>query len=245
MPSNHPPFSPFLEKLTKHTILGQEAESTVRALPHRLAEVEGGKYIVRDGDRTEHCCFLISGYVHRSRHTRDGRRQILSVHMRGDAIDLRNSMLGLADHNVQALTSCEVAYVPQHALLAAATAHPALGQAFWRQTLIEASIAYEWMLSIGRRSARQRIIHLICEITLLQRAAGLAQDLEDNWPFTQEQIADMVGLTPVHVNRTIQCLRNERLIGLAKHTLSIPDWAALKTAASFSSAYLHQGDIAA
>lgn len=161
MPSNDSSFDPFLKWLTKHTFLSQEAESVVRALPHRLAEVEGGKHIVRDGDRTEHCCLLINGYVYRSRDTRDGRRQILSVHMRGDAIGLRNSVLGLADHNVQALTSCEVAYVPQQALLAAATAHPALGQAFWRQTLIEASIAYEWMLSIGRRSARHH-----CDIAI-------------------------------------------------------------------------------
>jgi CRP-like cAMP-binding protein len=210
------------------------------SLPHRLASIEAGAYLVREGDKADRCIVLLGGFVYRSKMTGSGARQILSVHLRGDLVDLQNALLDQADHNVQALTAAEVAYIPHEAMLKLAETSPAVARALWRDTLVDGSIFREWILNVGQRHARERIAHLLCELALRQEAAGICEGPQNQWPMTQEQIGNATGLTSVHVNRTLQALRRDGAITLTRQSVTITDFARLQAEGDFSRAYLHQ-----
>lgn len=164
----------------------------------------------------------------------------MALHMRGEMVDLQNSMLQIADHNVQTLTRSEVAFVPHQAIADVTARYPEIARALWTQTLIEVSIAYAWMVNLGCRNARQQVSHLICELAYREMRSAPTDGTDIAWPLTQEQVADILGLTAVHVNRTIQALRRDRIISLGKHVLTIHDWGKLSHDGDFRSAYLHQ-----
>jgi CRP-like cAMP-binding protein len=168
--------------LCKHRRLARTAPSSEAAEFHKQMVVlyrasahqkERGTYLVREGDKAESCIVLLSGFVYWSKVAGSGARQILSIHMRGDLIDLQNSILGSADHSVQTLTRVEVASIRRTAILELAAAYPGIALALWRDTLIDGSVFREWILNVGHRSAHQRISHLLCEIITRQQAAGL------------------------------------------------------------------------
>jgi CRP-like cAMP-binding protein len=117
---------------------------------------------------------------------------------------------------------------------------PRIAGALWRETLIDAAIFREWMVGIGRRSAHARIAHLLCEMLVRMRAVGLAEDHACELPFTQTGIGDALGLSTVHVNRTLQELRGAGLITLRGGALTVMDWEGLQGAGEFDLTYLHQ-----
>jgi CRP-like cAMP-binding protein len=155
-------------------------------------------------------------------------------------VDLQNSLLGTADHNVQMLTDGRVAMIPVEAIRKIAFAHPSVGMAMWYETLVDASIFREWILNVGRRDARTRIAHMLCEFALRMETADLGGPSGYELPMTQEQLADATGLTPVHVNRMLQALTQEGLINRTKRRVTITDWQKLARVGDFNSAYLHQ-----
>jgi CRP-like cAMP-binding protein len=185
------------------------------------------------------CALLLAGFAYRHKVTGDGQRQIMSFHMPGEFLDLQNSFLGVADHNVQTLTRCEVATVPVPALRRLAEAHPRVGRAMWIETLIDAAIFREWIVNVGRRNSISRISHLLCEFALRLEAAGLAPHNRYELPMTQEQIADCTGLTPVHVNRVLKELGRLGLIDRDRRSVSIVDWDRLQNIGDFNTRYLH------
>lgn len=229
-----------VRKLSSHSPVTAAEQDVLLSLPHQLGRLDRGDYLVRDGDKATRCAVLLSGFAYRSKVAGNGARQILSVHLRGDMIDLQNGMLEIADHSVQALTRIQVAYIPFGEIKKAANAHPGIAQAFWRDTLIDASIFREWILNVGRRDARQRISHLLCELALRQEIAGVCMGPRYAWPMTQAEIGDAAGLTTVHVNRTLQALRGDGLISKHSGDVEILDWSGLQDAGDFSAAYLHQ-----
>ena len=237
--------APMIRKLTIRSQLGSAETQALLGLPHRLAAIESGSYLVRERDKSDSCVLLLSGFVYRSKIAGSGSRQILSIHVRGDLVDLQNSLLGEADHSVQALTRVEIAYIPQQAIRDVAEAYPAVARALWRDTLVDGSIFREWIVNVGQRDARQRISHLLCEIALRQEEAGLCDGPSYAWPLTQEQIGDATGMTSVHVNRTIQGMRKDGLIEIERQCVTIMDWPRLQRAGDFSRAYLHQAKLAA
>ena len=168
-----PPLAPLLRKLEYSGPLDESDRQAVLALPHTLKVIEPQGYIVRDGDTPTHSCLLRDGFVYRHKIVADGARQICSIHMAGDMVDLQNSLLGTADHSVQALTRAQVAFIPREAVRKIAFEHPAVGMAMWFDTLVDGSIFREWIANVGRRNARERIAHLMCEFSLRLEAAGL------------------------------------------------------------------------
>ena len=163
----------------------------------------------------------------------------MSIHMKGDLIDLQNSLLGVADHNVQMLTGGQVALMPVQAIRDLAFRRPSIGMAMWYETLVEGSIFREWVLNIGRRDARTRIAHLLCEFALRLEVAELGKATSYELPITQEQLADAVALTSVHVNRTLRKLEEDGLITRTKRMITIVDWKELVKVADFQPRYLH------
>lgn len=230
---------PLANRLSVGAPLSPEAMQSVLAMPHTLRTFEPGQYILREGDRPQFCTFMLSGFTYRHKFVGDGGRQIVSIHIPGDFIDLQNVLLDESDHNIQALTAASVAQIDIEVVVDHAFAHPTLGKALWRESLIEASIFREWVANIGRRDARARTAHLLCELAMRREAAGLGARASFELPMTQEQLGDALGLTAVHINRTLKALHDDGLIGRSKRSVSIADWGRLRDAADFTSGYLH------
>jgi CRP-like cAMP-binding protein len=237
-----PPLAPMLRKLEYWGSFSDAEKAALLALPHTIRTIEPHKYVVREHDRAAHCCLLRSGFLFRHKTVGDGSRQILSIHMAGDIVDLQNSLLEISDHSVQALTTAEVAYIPRDAIPELAFRHPSVGRALWYDTLVDGSIFREWVTNIGRRDARARIAHLLCEFAVRLDAAGLGKLTNYELPMTQEQLADCTGLTPVHVNRTLRTLAEEGLIIRSNRSVTIGDWKRLTEAGDFETTYLHLED---
>ena len=208
-------------------------------MPFYIKRMPPSAYIIREQDLTKNCCILLSGFAFRSKVVGNGGRQILSVNIPGEILDLQHAFLGKADHSIQMLTAGDVAFVAADAVHDIAFAHPAVGRAMWLETLAEGSIFREWIANIGRRDARTRVAHLLCEIAVRLHAAGLITGNRYELPMTQEQLGDATGLTPVHVNRTLQKLRSDGLITRDRRAITIEDWKALSGVGDFVSAYLH------
>jgi CRP-like cAMP-binding protein len=233
------PLRTLVRKLLTIAPLDEADEAAILALPHTVRRIENGKIFVREGDKPTHCCLLVSGFALRHKIVGDGGRQIVNFHVSGDMVDLQNSLLGVADHNVQALTTIVAAFIPREALMDLAFRRPAVGKAFWIETLVEGSIQREWIANVGRRDARTRVAHLLCEFAYRLEAVGLAEECNYTLPMTQEQIADTVGLTAVHVNRTLKALHEEGLTTVSKRSVVISDLNRLAEVGDFRSTYLH------
>lgn len=213
--------------------------AALRTLPFARRAVERDALIVREGEEPASCSLILDGCAFRQKVVRSGTRQIISFHFPGEFIDLQTCLLSVNDHGVQALGACTLAVVSRAALLALVEQRSALARAVWFDTLLEGAMFREWVVNVGRRNARARIAHLLCELAV--RLDPVAEDgREYPLPLTQEHIADATGLTSVHTNRTIQSLRREGLITLASGRLVVHDWNALRNIGDFSDLYLHR-----
>lgn len=231
--------APMVAKLRQWQPLGPGDEDALLALPYRVVKLRPQEYIVRDGDKPQSSCLMLSGFSFRHKIAGNGGRQVFSIHMKGDLADLQNSLLGTADHNLQALNHVEAAMIPVEAVQEIAFARPAIGRAMWYETLVDASIFREWTLNIGRRDARTRMAHMLCEFALRLEVAGLGVRNSYELPMTQEQLADALGLTSVHTNRTLMALAEDGFITRTQRSVKIDDWPRLAEAGDFDSAYLH------
>ena len=239
MPDLHPTFEKMIHRLERRSPLEESDRRVLLSLPHTVKKLAAGAHIVRDGDPVEQCALILSGFAYRYKITGEGGRQIISFHVAGEFVDLQNSFLGIADHSVQMLTEAETALVPSSILQELALTRPAIAKALWIDTLIDASIFREWVVNVGRRDSRARIAHLLCEFSLRLEAAGLASNHHYELPMTQEQLADAVGLTSVHVNRVLRQLGDEGLISRNRRSVTIEDWDRLRRTGDFNERYLH------
>ena len=231
---------PMVRKLEYHGAFSNADRAALLALPFTLKTVERQHFVVREREIMTHSSVLLNGVAVRSKIVATGHRQIMSIHIRGETVDLQNSLLHIADHSVEMITSGRIALIPQESIARIAFDRPAVGRAMWRDTLVDASIFREWLTNVGRRDARTRIAHLLCEFSLRLKVAGLAEPTGYELPMTQEQLADATGLTAVHVNRTIKALERDGLIDrLHPRSIHIGDWRKLAEAGDFDSGYLH------
>lgn len=228
-----------LAKVRRLSDVDDEDLEALASLPHRPDTRKPHSYIVREGDRPAECCLLVDGYAARSKLSADGGRQIVSFHVAGDMLDLQHLFLERADHFVQAMTEVTLVWIPMPALRDLISRRPKVGTAFWRDALIDASIFREWVLNVGRRDAKTRIAHMLCEFLVRSEKAGLGSVEKLRLPFTQEQIGDATGLTAVHVNRMLRELTEEGLIRRSPGFLQIRDWEGFRRVAEFDAAYLH------
>jgi CRP-like cAMP-binding protein len=137
---DHLTLAPMAAKLQQWRVLSTEDREALLALPFRVIELRPQEHVVREGDKPQNCCVILSGYTIRHKIAGNGGRQIFSIHMNGDLADLQNSLLGVADHNLQALTRVEAALIPIEAIQEIAFDRPAIGRAMWYETLVDASI---------------------------------------------------------------------------------------------------------
>lgn len=169
----------------------------------------------------------------------EGTRQITGFLLPGDVCDMGGAVLRRMDHSVMALTPVTVTSIKRAKLVNATLERPSLAQAFWWASLADEAVLRAWIVNLGRRNAYSRLAHQMCELHARMKRVGLVADGDFTLPLTQTELADALGLTPVHINRMLKRLRSEGLIRLHNHMFTILDAERLGAAAGFDPGYLH------
>ncbi len=233
------PLRRLVASLSLRVKLSGDDRAAILDLPHTHSTVAQGGLIVREGHIPDRCGVLVSGFAIRQKISGEGRRQILAVHLPGDAVDFQNLYLAESDHSVQMLMDGEVAFVARSAFRQLMRQNETIERAVMVQMLVETASLREWILNIGQRRAPERIAHLLCELGFRLEAIGLAEEYNYELPMTQEELGDATGITTVHVNRTLRLLEEKGMIRRRRRLVSFPDWQRMRELADFSTRYLH------
>jgi CRP-like cAMP-binding protein len=201
--------------------------------------VGAGTDLMLQGSRSEALHILLDGWAARYTFMTDGSRSIPALSVPGDICDLDALRFDRLDYGVTMLSAGSVVALPRNRLKTLLATNPAIAEAFWACTLAENTILTAWATSVGRRSAQERLAHLLCELLMRLTAVGQADGYGYDLPLTQEHLADALGLTSVHVNRTLQALRSKDLVTVQHRHVTIHDWDALCKLCGFDGNYLH------
>ncbi len=238
------PSETMIRKFESRARLDDADRKAIRSLPFVRHTYHPNAYILREGEPPRpHCVLVQTGFAFRQKLTAEGARQIVSFHLRGDFLDLQHLFLNMTDHNVQALTEVDAVCIDRSALQRLVLDRPSVGKAMWVEALVDSSVYREWVTNVGRRDAQTRIAHVLCEFAVRMKSAGLKDGPPFEFPLTQEQLADAVGLTQVHVNRTLRSLAAENIIVPHRRHITLCDWDKAKSVAAFNALYLHLDQI--
>ncbi|NBB14272.1 helix-turn-helix domain-containing protein [Caulobacter sp. SLTY] len=232
------PAAPLIRRLEARDDLSPAEREVLSGIVDRIETYAPGQIVVPEGKPLTESQLLVSGLCARSKAMADGRRQITSLHIDGDFVDLHGFLLKRLEHDVVAISAIRMAMVPHGRLKAITEQMPHLTRMLWLSTLMDAAIHREWIVSAGRRSASEQVSHLLCELFVRYQVVGGASGDRLALPLTQEQLADACGLTPVHVNRVIGQLRAEGLIDWRRGEVVFSDFEGLARKAQFDPAYL-------
>lgn len=228
-----------LAKLRKRDSVSPEEEAAIRGAVTEIRKVPADAALIRSGQKLTVSILLLDGWLARAKDLKGGERQITELHVRGDFADLHSFTLKRLEHDVISLTPCTVAIVPHEKLRRITERYPHLTRVYWFLTNLDAAIQRERTLSLGRRSALARAAHLFCELLVRLEIVGLTAGDSYEFPLTQMELGECLGLTSVHVNRTLQELRRRGLITLENRRLTILDQSSLRDVAEFDPAYLY------
>lgn len=204
--------------------------------PSRLVAARSD--LIREGDASNDVRLILDGFACRYKLVATGARQIVGYLLPGDFCDLNVFILKAMDHSIGTLSQCTVVDIPRRRILEL-TNRPGIARAFWWVTLVDEGTLREWLLNVGQRPAGKRIGHLLCELYMRLQTVGLADTRGYALPLTQADIGDSVGLSNVHVNRSLQTLREMKLITVYHRTVVINDLEKLMDFTGFNPNYLH------
>lgn len=230
----------FVRKLQNYVPLSDEEMRLLVIASDAPRKVAAHRDLIREGDRPDLVFVVLDGWAYRYKILPDGSRQIIAFMMPGDFCDPHIGSLEEMDHSVGTLTQCQIATIAREKMETLIVATPGLTHAFWRAQLIDEGVLRAWIVSMGRRSAVQRIAHLMLELYVRMRNIGLTTDETCHMPLTQTVLADALGLTAVHTNRVLRELRERDVMKLGSSKLSIIDIVELARIAGFDDNYLHR-----
>ena len=210
----------------------------LEAIPYVVKELEDGACVARQGDRPKRCVVVMRGFLARQRVV-SARNQICAFYVPGDMPDLPTLHLPEMHHDLCSVGRSTIALVSHSYLKPLIASSAELANALWRETLIQGAIYRDWVENLGARQALPRLAHLLCELAARLRIVGLVKDDTFDLPFTQEDIADAIGLSIVHVNRTLQELRRKGIIVLESHSVTVLQPDALEELGEFDPSYLN------
>ncbi|SDC29221.1 cAMP-binding domain of CRP or a regulatory subunit of cAMP-dependent protein kinases [Sphingomonas sp. YR710] len=224
-------------------------DRTVSLEPAERATIEGAisevltlgarHIIVREGERLDRSLLLIDGLMCRYIDNRQGHRQLVAMQVPGDFVDLHGFPLTKLDHDVATLTGATVAVIPHVALDRIVAEQPQLCRKLWFSTLLDAAMHRAWLFRVGRLDAMGRVAHFLCETEARLRAVGLSNGHRFALGLTQIDLAEICGLTNIHVNRVLRQLREKRICIFRSSVVEILDADALARRGEFSSHYLY------
>jgi CRP-like cAMP-binding protein len=225
-------------QLSKRDILSDDEQRLLLAIFNKGQRFKAGDEIIADGSRPTTSLILSDGLVGRSKVLANGTRQITALHVPGDFLDLHGFLLKKMPHGVVAFTNSVITPVDHSALRAITEKAPHLARMLWLLTLIDGSIHREWIVRMGRLQATAQVAHLLCELYVRLDIVGLAQNATFALPLTQSAIADILGLSVVHANRSIQQLRRAQVVEWRDFQVRVLNWERLRDIAEFEPTYL-------
>jgi CRP-like cAMP-binding protein len=228
-----------LLKLRARDTVSADEEQAIRNALGEIRTVPADRTIIHAGEELDVSTMLLDGFMCRYKDLSDGQRQITELHVSGDFVDLHSFSLKRLDHNIMTLTPCQIALVPHEKLTRITEQFPHLTRLYWFSTNLDAAIHREWELSLGRRTAIARLASLFCEMRVRLEIVGLTDGLSYALPLTQTDLAECLGLTAIHVNRTLKELREQSVVQFKGGIVTILHWEGLTRIAEFDPAYLY------
>lgn len=231
--------NPLIAKLRHFETFSEEEVAILDELCANPRPYRAKRDLIRAGERPEVVFLFVEGWACRYKILPDGKRQIVAYLIPGDLCDVQIFLLKQMDHSIGLLSDALVAAIPQAKIIDIFDRFPRLGRALWWSSLTDEAVLREWLVNIGQRDAFGRLAHLLAELWLRLEMIGGTSAGAIELPLTQTDLADTLGLTPVHVNRTLQRLRAAGLIELSQGWLRVPDIRALMAVTRFETNYLH------
>lgn len=225
-------------QLSAHDDLSDSERSLLANTIGSQREFAEGEDLVSEGSRPAFSTLLLDGLAARYKYLENGSRQFTALHIAGDFVDLHAFLLKTLDHGILALSPCKVA-LADHAKLKHITETEAhLTRLLWLDTLVDGAIHREWIVSMGRRSKLAHLAYLFCELFTRLKVVQRTEGISFHLPLTQAELADVLGLSTVHMNRVMQSLRRSGAADWVHHTVHILDWNKLVDLADFDPTYL-------
>ncbi len=228
--------NPLIAKLRLLMKLEPTEKQKIQSLSQRTIELERGKPLL--APQNDDVSLLLDGWGCRYKILSDGRRQITSFILPGDLTGVRACLFGVADFEAEALTECTVAIINGSDIAALFNESSRLAAAITWASAREEAMLTEHVVSLGRRNAKERMAHLFLELHSRLESVGFVDRMAYGLPITQEMIADCLGLSIVHVNRTIKAMRNENLLEYYNGYVILKDAKRLKSICGFNSGHL-------
>ena len=235
--------NPLISKLSRVMTLSQDDCAALQAMCQDVRQTGARRDIIRDGDRPDRVHLILNGWACRYKILKNGKRQITALLLPGDFCDLHVGVLDRMDHAIGAITSTTFAYVDRLQFEELTRSRPAIMRALWWATLVDEGVLRSWLVSLGVRTARERVAHLICE--LRERMSNIDREEGGQFamPLTQPDLAEALGLTAVHINRVVRQLMKEGVLEIRKGQVTVLDLPALTEIAEFDPSYLHAQSI--
>ena len=229
---------PLFLQLEQHDVVSQAERALLAETISMERDFAVGQDLVSAGSRPSYSTLLVEGLAARYKVLEDGGRQFTSLQVPGDFVDLHAFLLKTMDHGIVALSSCRVLFADHNRLRKITETAPHLTRLLWLDTLVDGAIHREWIVAMGRRSKTSHLAHLICELYVRLKVVNRTSDMSFRLPLTQAEVADVLGLSVVHMNRIIGELRKLGVITWADQLLTIVDWERLQELAEFDPTYL-------
>ncbi|MDN2565871.1 Crp/Fnr family transcriptional regulator [Aquibium sp. A9E412] len=231
--------SPLVRKLSHGARLSREDCERLAAVERDRRIVAPRTDLIIEGEEPEHVHLVVSGYACRYKTLDDGSRSIMALLVPGDFCDLHVAILGRMDHSIATVSECEIVRIARPTIERLTERYPTVTRALWWATLVDEAVLREWLVNMGRRKTNQQIAHLFCELYVRMRTVGCTDGNSFAFPLTQDELADTLGISTVHLNRSLQKLREDGLVEFQGRVVTVPDLDRLSRYAGFTANYLH------
>ncbi len=216
------------QKLQSFEKLSEADLAVLDQVVSKTRQVDARQDLIMEGDGPTDVQLILKGFACRYKLLANGRRHIFSYMIAGDFCDLHGCLFRTMDHSVATLTPCTVVDIPRRTILDLTENHPPIARGLMWSTLVEQAVLREWLVNMGQRQAVEATAHLLCEMLMRLEIVGLVDDGHYQLPLTQTDLADTLGLSIVHVNRSLKVLREAGLVEMVDKAVSIPNIERLK-----------------
>lgn len=230
----------FIRYLQRRDEIGEKDLRRLRQIPTTHVSFEPGETIVPADRVARRSCMMLRGMSARSHQLvgRPDERVITALHVPGDFVDLHGFVLAGLEHSVIAMGPTEVEFIEHDELVDITETYPHLTRLLWMATLIDAAVHRQWLVAAASLRSNAHLAHLVCEIYTRLSVVGAAQANQFVLPLLQRELADILGYSPIHVNRAVRDLRDRGLLRWQGTEVEILDWAGLSRLARFDPTYL-------
>jgi CRP-like cAMP-binding protein len=229
----------YVAKLERRGALPQRERDALLSLPSMRRDHAANETIISAGDVATHCVIVDSGLLSRTKHLGTGARQIVAFHVPGDAVDLQSVLFARSDHEIRSHMPSRTCWIAHADVLALTRDYPIIANALWLDTLVDSAIFREWTANVGQRNAKERIAHLFLELAARFEAIGMLNDDSYVLSVTQSNLAEALGLSLVHMNKSLQALHKGGYLTFKDRRVTLRNRPRLVAMTNFDTDYLH------